>query len=112
MTTWLSEYWYDLTGLGGGLLILAFYIYARRDPEGAAMSLWRRLKYTVASGIAISMILMLTSAIVSIFVPELNPIPFFFSQRVYWLLIPLYIAAWFAAPYLSRRYPISPFERR
>ena len=112
MTTWLGEYWYYFTGIGGGLLVLAFYIYARQDPEGVAMSLWRRLNYTVASGIAITMILILASAIASVFVPEFDPIPFFLSQRVYWLLVPLYIAAWLAAPYLSRRYPISPFERR
>jgi hypothetical protein len=112
MANWFTENWYYLTGIGGAALILAFYVYARRHPEGKVMSLWRRLHYTVASGIAVTMILMLGSAIVTVFAPELELIPFFLSQQVYWLLLPLYIAAWFAAPYLSQRFPISLFDRR
>ena len=98
--------------IGGGGLVLGFYIYARRHPEGAAMSFWRRMKWTLAGGIAVMMILMLVGALVSVAVPELEVIPFFLSVKVYWVEIPVFIGAWFAAPYLQKRIPVSPFDRR
>lgn len=112
MSTWLNENWYYLTSLGTIAIVLIFYIYARQHPEGAAMTFWRRIKYTLASGIAVMMIIMLASALISVFAPELDPIPFFMSEKVYWLEVPIFVAAWVAAPYLQGRFPISPFSRR
>jgi hypothetical protein len=111
MGTWLSEHWYYLTGFGGTALVLVFYVYARQHPEGAAMSLWRRAKWTLFGGIAVMMILMLTAALATIFAPQWELIPFFLSTKVYWLEIPIFIVAWFLAPYLQRRFPVSPFDR-
>lgn len=111
MSAWLHENWYYLTGFGGAALIVGFYIYARRNPESAAMSFWQRMKWTMASGIAVMMILMLASALVTVVAPELELIPFFLSPKVYWLQVPVFLAAWFAAPRLQKRFPVSPFER-
>jgi hypothetical protein len=111
MSVWLTENWYYLTGFGGAALILGFYIYARRHPEGAAMSFWRRMQWTIAGGIAVMMILMLTSALLTVVAPKLELIPFFLSANVYWVQIPVFVAAWFAAPHLQKRFPVSPFDR-
>ena len=110
MSTWLSANWHYFIGLGGTALIVTFYIYARRHPEGAAMSFWRRIKWTVAGGIAVMMIFLLTSALVTVVAPELEPIPFLLRNG-YWVEIPVFIAAWIAAPHLQRRFPVSPFDR-
>src|SRR6267378_2554962 len=112
MTAWLNEHWYYLTSVGGMALILGFYIYARRHPDGAAMAFWRRVTWTLFGGIAVMMTIMLAAALVTVTAPELELIPFFLSAKVYWLEIPVFIGAWFAAPYLQNRFPVSPFERK
>jgi hypothetical protein len=110
MSAWLNANWHYFTGLGGAALIIGFYFYVRRHPEGAAMSFWRRIKWTVAGGIAVMMILMLSSALITVVAPELELIPFLLAHG-YWAQIPVFIAAWVAAPYLQKRFPVSPFDR-
>ena len=110
MSAWLNANWHYFTGLGGTALIVAFYVYARRHPEGAAMSFWQRIKWTAAGGIAVMMILMLSSALISVAAPELDLIPFFLAHG-YSVQIPVFIAAWLAAPHLQKRFPVSPFDR-
>ena len=83
-----------------------------REDLPPSLTLFRRAHYTVASGIAVTMILMLAGAVVSFFAPQLEIIAFFLSPQVYWLLVPIYVAAWFAAPHLSQRFPIAPWWRR
>jgi hypothetical protein len=110
MSAWLNENWYLLTGFGGGALILGFYIYARRHPDGAAMYFWRRIKWTMYAGIAAMMTIMLVSALIAVAAPELELIPFFIAKG-FWVQIPVFVAAWFAAPHFQKRYPVSPFDR-
>jgi hypothetical protein len=82
------------------------------DSAPQSLTLFQRAHYTVVSGIAVTMILMLCGAVVSFFIPQLEIIPFFLSPRVWWLLAPLYVAAWIAAPHLSQRFPIAAWWRR
>jgi hypothetical protein len=82
-----------------------------RDQPPEPMPFFQRVHYTLASGIAVTMVLMLASAVISVFAPQLELIPFFLSPHVYWLLVPIYVAAWTAAPHLSRKYPIAPWWR-
>jgi hypothetical protein len=110
MSAWLNANWHHIIGLGGTGLIVGLYIYARRHPEGAAMSFWRRIKWTVAGGIAVMMIFILSSALVTVVAPELELIPLFLAHG-YWMQIPVFIATWLAAPHLQKRFPVSPFDR-
>jgi len=93
MNAWLNENWYYFTSLGSLALVLGFYIYVRRHPDGAAAAFWRRIIWTLAGGIAVMMVLMLTTVFVTLIAPELDPIPFFMSAKVYWLEIPVFIGA-------------------
>ena len=83
-----------------------------RDSRAQPLTLFQRVHYTLASGIAVTMILMLVGVVVSFFIPQLEIIPFFLSPRVWWFLVPLYVVAWIAAPHLSQRFPIAPWARR
>jgi uncharacterized membrane-anchored protein len=99
--TWLGENWYILTGFGGGLVVLMFYLYAHRHPDGAVMVLWKRAYYTVAAAAVFGAIALLVAAV-------------FFPTSVSWVLSPvapfvLMAAMWFVAPYLQRWIPL---ERR
>ena len=98
MTTWLTEYWYVFTGLGGSLLLLVLYVYARRHPQSLAMSLWQRLFYTaVASAVASGIFALLTAV--------------FFPSAISVLQSPIFPFAllavmWLAAPYIRRWIPL------
>ena len=103
MTTWLTEYWYVFTGLGGGLLLLVLYVYARRHPQSLAMSLWQRLFYTaVASAVASGILALLTAV--------------FFPSAISVLQSPIFPFAllavmWLAAPYIRRWIPSNGANR-
>jgi len=94
---WLGENWHYFTGIGGGLLLLAFYLYARRHPDGVAMSLWQRAYYTaVATAVAGGVCFLITAV--------------FFPASISLLLSPVFpciliAVMWFAAPYLRRWIP-------
>ena len=98
---WLSENWYVLTGLGGGLFVLTFYLYARRHPDGVVMVLWKRAYYTVTATAVFGAVALLIAAV-------------FFPTSVSLVLSPvapflLMAVMWFVAPYLQRWIPL---ERR
>ena len=105
MTAWFDQYGYIVWGLGCGGSILAFYLFARSHLEGEAMSLWRRLRWTAFAGIAVLMILMLGTAITDAFAPSLGLFDLFLPNRIFWIEIPVFAAAWFAAPRLSGKLP-------
>lgn len=83
-----------------------------REDAPSPLTLFQRAHYTLASGIAVTMILILSAGLLTLVVPEWELIPFLLSPKVYWVLVPLYVAAWVAAPGLSKRYPIAPWWRR
>jgi uncharacterized membrane-anchored protein len=96
--TWLSDHWYFLTGIGGGLLVLTLYVYARRHPESVATSLWQRLYYTAASSAVVGSICMLITAML-------------FPNRIGVVLSPiapfvLFALMWIAAPYIRQWLPL------
>jgi len=98
MTTWFADHWYFFTGIGGVLLLLAFYVYARRHPQGLAMSLWQRTYYTAAaSAVGGGMCFLITGL--------------FFPSTISVLLSPIFPFAlvavmWIATPYIRRWLPL------
>ena len=98
MTTWLADHWYFFAGIGGGLLLLAFYVYARRHPQGLAMSLWQRLYYTAAAsavggGICVLITRLFFPSALSVFLSPVFPFA-------------LLAVMWIAAPYIRRWLPL------
>jgi hypothetical protein len=98
MNTWLGDHWYYLTGIGGTLLLAAFYIYARRHPDSSAMSLWQRLHYTAASSAVVGGICIIVTALLF---PGGSG--FLFSPIALFLL---FAVMWIAAPYLRQWVPL------
>jgi hypothetical protein len=99
--------WRSLVGLIGGVLFLSFYIYVRRNPDTAASKIWDRLRWAGAATAATFMVGGLSSALLEVVMPNLGVFDLFFSASVYWVEAGVFIAAWFAAPYFSKKMPVS-----
>jgi hypothetical protein len=103
MTAWLSDYWYVLTAIGGGLILLAAHTYARRHPDTQFASHWERLKYTAFACAPIGGVLILLNAGLELWAPDYSIGPYFFSP---WFMLLLFAACWMAAPSLRRLFPL------
>ncbi|MGE0873080.1 MAG: hypothetical protein AB7O31_00250 [Burkholderiales bacterium] len=98
MTQWLSEYWHVAYAFGAGVLILAFYVYARLHPGSLVSALWQRSLYTTASlGVSIAILTLLTAL--------LFPTAVSLLYSPYSIAL-LFVLLWFAAPYLRRIFPL------
>src|SRR5690349_20598767 len=98
--SWLLEYWYVAWGLFGGSIFIALWIYAYRHPDSALGSICLRLEYAFALGVLASMALLVLSIPLSVLIPGLRFAELIFSPYFYG---GLYIAAWFATPYVRQR---------
>ena len=82
-----------------------------RTAERTELTFWLRARYTMAIGVLVTVILMLTSALLLAFVPSIDLFTFFLSPKVWFLLVPLYVVAWIAVPYVRERMPLNRFGR-
>jgi len=103
MTTWLSEYWYVVTGIGGALLVLALNYRARRNADTEFASHWERLKYSAFACAPIGGALILLDAALTVGDPRYSIDQWFFSP---YFGIALYAFCWLIAPYLKQRFPL------
>jgi hypothetical protein len=98
MTQWLSEYWHVVYSVCAGVLILAFYVYARLHPGTRASALWQRLLYTgICLGVCLAILTLLTALVFPTAISQL------YSPYAIALL---FVVLWFAAPYLRRIFPL------
>jgi hypothetical protein len=94
MTAWLSDLWFYLPPIVGSVLLLTLYVRARREPEGAAMALWRHISSTArATGLAFIVCILISA----IFVP--TAVRVILSPA---FLLTLFGTMWVAEPYIRR----------
>jgi hypothetical protein len=98
MAHWLSENWHIPYSVGVGLLIVAFYVYARLHPGSLASSLWQRSLYTAVSlGVCMAILTLLTALLFPTAISHLYS-PYSMAS--------LFVLLWFAAPHLRRIFPL------
>jgi len=98
MTQWLSENWHVVYSLCVGVLILAFYVYARLHPGTRASALWQRLLYTAMSlGVSLAILTLVTALVFPTAISQLYS-PYSIAL--------LFVLLWLAAPHLRRIFPL------
>ena len=104
--TGIADSWHVVSGLAGGILLVALMIYTYRNPESAIASFLGRLEYAFALTVLVWIVVVALVMVLSLVVPG-RYFAFLFERYVApSIFAVVYIVAWLAVPRVSARFPL------